>query len=218
MCRLQCVAPSRMESKARSLVVCTESPSTRTNKESVKRLWCASGGINCRMDGLVQQAGGRNRAVGQGSSEGAGTEGGRCVRGGESLYVEGSQRQTVGSCLMTRLAVVSQVHGLGELAAAVSEDWQGAGPAGCTGEDARAEQLSNVWCTRRGCGAVLRGCEVVLRRRVRGCRLRIGRSPDRELSKSHQINDRRRRGRWSTRLAWSGAVVEDVRMCRLNVR
>ena len=36
--------------------------------------------------------------------------------GGESLYVEAGQRQTVGSCLMTRLAVVSQVHGRGRLA------------------------------------------------------------------------------------------------------
>lgn len=55
-----------------------------------------------------------------------------------------------------------------------------------------------------------RGCEVELRSPGRSCRIRIGRSPDRELSMSHQINDRRRRNSWSTRLTCSGAVVEGL--------
>ena len=66
------------------------------------------------MDGLVQQAVGRNRAIGRGESERARMEGGeegRCVRG-DSLYVEDGQRQKADSYLMTGLTMVSQVHGL----------------------------------------------------------------------------------------------------------
>lgn len=65
-------------------------------------------------------------------------------------------------------------------------------------------KIGRLVCRGEGYGdTALRGCEVVQSSAVEGVAVGnvSGRSPDSKLSKSHQIKDRRRRRRWSARLA-----------------